>query len=304
MPSEAPAWARAPSTLAWARYSASSACASAAVRPITGVAPTNTRIARGAARARRSRTRRPTPALLPPLTNTHSACCPANARPRSLLPAWIQHRGALRRGRDQVHRVEPVLRAAVPHAAHGGRVGEAGRVARTAPSSQLRSHRRIDGRHELVRQVVAVVMRHLPGEPHRPGRAVQVAGHDVPADPPIRELVQRGHAAGEGEGLLVGQVDGDAEAEMLRDGGHGGHQQQRVQQRHLHRVAQRRVRRAAMHVVDAQHVGQEQPVEQPALQQPSQAGPVRQRAYTRWSGPAGGSTCPAGCARRRPCRTR
>ena len=123
----------------------------------------------------------------------------------------------------------------------------------------------VDRLHELVCEVVAVVVAHLGGEPHAAGRTVQVAGHDVPADAPAAQLVQGGHAAGERERLLVGQVHGYAKAQMAGDGGHGGHQHHRVQQRHLHRLAQCRVGRAAIHVVDAQHVRQEQAVEQPAL---------------------------------------
>ena len=91
-------------------------------------------------------------------------------------------------------------------------------------------------------------------------------------------MIERRHAPGEGEGRLVGQRDGDAEAEMLGRRGHRRHEQQRIVDRHLRRMAQRRVRRAAEDVVDAEHVGEKDAVEQPALERPGELGPVVEAA--------------------------
>ena len=88
MPVEAEKCAKPPSTLAWRRYSSSLSCASLSVRPTITVAPTKALIGRAPARARRSATRLATLALPVPLMNTHSACRPANARPRLEAPAW------------------------------------------------------------------------------------------------------------------------------------------------------------------------------------------------------------------------
>ena len=55
---------------------------------ITTDAPTNPSIGRGAALARKSVMMRRTLARVLPFTNTHSACCAANTRPRSEAPAW------------------------------------------------------------------------------------------------------------------------------------------------------------------------------------------------------------------------
>ena len=98
-------------------------------------------------------------------------------------------------------------------------------------------------------------MRCLPGQPHRPSRAVQVAGDDVPADTALGQVVQCGHASGKLVGCLVGQVGGDAKAQVLRHSGHGRDQQHWVAHRHLHGATHRGIGTAAQHVVHAQHIG-------------------------------------------------
>ena len=106
---------------------------------------------------------------------------------------------------------------------------------------------------------------------------VEIAGDDVPADPALGQVVERRHAPGEGERRFVGQRDGDAEAEVLRGVRHGRDEEERIVDRHLGGVAQRRVGTAAEDVVDADDVGQEDPVEQPALQRLGELDPVASR---------------------------
>jgi hypothetical protein len=89
-------------------------------------------------------------------------------------------------------------------------------------------------------------------------------------------VIERGHAPGEGVRVLVGQRKGHAEAQVLGHAGHRRHQQQRVVHRHLHAAAQGRLGAALVDVVDAQHVGDEQCVEQAAFEQAGQVGPVVQ----------------------------
>ena len=55
---------------------------------------------------------------------------------------------------------------------------------------------------------------------------------------------------------------------------HRRDQQQRIDQRHLHCAAQSRVSSAAIDVLHAENIGQKQPVEQPALQQPRHVHPM------------------------------
>ena len=79
----------------------------------------------------------------------------------------------------------------------------------------------------------------------------------------------------------MGEVDGNTEAEVAGDGGHRRDQQQGIEEWHLHRLAQRRRGIAAQHVVDAKHIGQEQPIEQAALQGPGKLGPVAEAVIFR-----------------------
>ena len=69
------------------------------------------------------------------------------------------------------------------------------------------------------------------------------------------------------------QVGGDAEAQVRGGRGHRQGQQHRVVDRHLHATAQRRVG-IAVDIVDPNHVGQEQAVEQRGFQRAGQLGPV------------------------------
>ena len=122
--------------------------------------------------------------------------------------------------------------------------------------------------------VVTTVVFHLFAQTHGLGGAVEVAGDDVPADPATAQVIERGHASGEQIGRFVRQVGGEAEAKVFGDCGHGRDQQQRVVDRKLDRLFERHVHRVLVDVVHADDVGDEQTVEQSALQQLRQFGPV------------------------------
>ncbi len=139
----------------------------------------------------------------------------------------------------------------------------------------------VDHFHIFVGDIVAVVMRGLFLLAGAARRAVEIAGHHVPADPPLGEMIERRHPPRERIGRLVGQVGSHPEAEVFGDSGHRRDQQQRIVGRGLRRVAQRRIRTAAVHVVDAEHVGEEKAVEPPALQRSRQIGPVGQAVIFR-----------------------
>ena len=51
--------------------------------------------------------------------------------------------------------------------------------------------------------------------------AVQIAGHDIPADAAIGEVIQSREPPRELERVLIGQVCGDAEADVAGDMRHG-----------------------------------------------------------------------------------
>ena len=190
----------------------------------------------------------------------------------------IQHRRALRRRLAEVNGVDAVVFSFVPDPMHLGRVREdsprpiaQGRVVLPASFPEL-----VDHLHIFVGDVVTVVMRGLPVLAGASGRAVEIAGHHVPADPALGQMVERRHSSRESIGRLVGQVGSHPETEILGDGGHRRNQQQRIVAWRLRGVAQRRVRTTAEHVIDAEHIGEKQAVEPPALQRPGQIGPVGQ----------------------------
>jgi hypothetical protein len=117
-------------------------------------------------------------------------------------------------------------------------------------------------------------------------------------------MIERRHPARERIRRLIGQVHGDAEAEMLRRRGHRRHQQQRIVDRDLRGVRSAESAVAAEHVVDAEHVGEKQPVEQAALQRLRQRRSSRRAGDNRASGRADGATSRATDARRNSSRTR
>ena len=190
----------------------------------------------------------------------------------------IQHRRALRRRFAQVNGVDAVIVSLVPDAMHLRRIGEDAaraiaqrRIVLPASFPEL-----VDHLHIFVGDVVAVVMRGLLVLAGAFGRAVEIAGHHVPADPPLGQMVERRHPPRERIGRLIGQVGGHPETEIFGDRGHRRNQQQRIVGGRLRGVAQRRVRTAAEHVIDAEHIGEKQAVEPPALQRFGQIDPVRQ----------------------------
>ena len=106
--------------------------------------------------------------------------------------------------------------------------------------------------------------------------ALQIGGDDIPAHPPFGQMIERRQTTSEGVRMLKRQRGGQTEAQMLRHQRHWGDQSQRIVDRNLRRLADRRIAAAVQHVIDPQHVGDKQPVELAALQQPRQIHPVLQ----------------------------
>jgi hypothetical protein len=87
-------------------------------------------------------------------------------------------------------------------------------------------------------------------------------------------VVERGHAAREQVRMFVGQVAGDPETQVARGCRHQRDYIGRVVDRELHRFACRDVDAVAQHIIDAHDIGQKYMVEQAALEQLRQLGPV------------------------------
>ena len=91
-----------------------------------------------------------------------------------------------------------------------------------------------------------------------------------------RQMVQRRHAARERIRRLERERAGHAKSEMLGDLRHRRNHQHGIIERHLDALANRSIDVAAIDVVDPEHVGDEQTVEAPALEDLCQVGPVLQ----------------------------
>ena len=124
----------------------------------------------------------------------------------------------------------------------------------------------IDDIQIFVGEVVAIVMGDLLGHAEIARGAIEIAGDDIPADSPVGEMIERRHAARERIGVFVGERKRYAKTEMFRDCRHRGNDEQRIVRRYLNRVSQRGVRRAAVDIVNAEHVGDEYAIEQTALE--------------------------------------
>ena len=190
----------------------------------------------------------------------------------------IEHGGALRRRLAEMNGIQPVMVTLVSDPMHLGGIGEnaAGPIAQRGVVLPASFPELVDHFHIFVGDTVAVVMRGLLVLAGAFGRAVEITGDDVPADPSLGEMIERRHPPGERIGRLIRQIGGHAEAEMFGDRSHRRDQQQRFVRRRLGGVAQRRIRTAAEHVVDSQHIGEKQAVEPPALQRLGEMDPVRQ----------------------------
>ena len=76
--------------------------------------------------------------------------------------------------------------------------------------------------HELLRPVVAILLRQkAPAAEVLPGERIPGCDH-VPGRPPAREVVEGGELPGDLVGLVEGRVDGAGQAQPVGDGGEGG----------------------------------------------------------------------------------
>ena len=126
----------------------------------------------------------------------------------------------------------------------------------------------------LFGEVVASVVFRLVFLPEVLRTAFQVRGHDVPTRAALGQVIEGRQTTGKRIRVFKRQRRGQAEPQMLGDQRHRRNQLQWVIDRHLRRLADRCVTVAVVDVVDAQHVGDEQPVEFAAFEDFRQIGPV------------------------------
>lgn len=87
-------------------------------------------------------------------------------------------------------------------------------------------------------------------------------------------MIERRKAAGELIGMLEREVGSNAKPEMFGDQSHGGDEQRRFRIGQLDCVGHRRIRAVTVDIIDSEHIGKEDAVEQPALCRPGIVDPV------------------------------
>lgn len=105
-------------------------------------------------------------------------------------------------------------------------------------------------------------------------------------------MIEGRHAPRKRERMLIGHRDRDAETQMLRHLRHGRYGQKRIVQRHVETVPERRVSPPAVDITHPERVGDEEPVEQSAFENPRKLGPVAalrvSRRLATWMTPQAG----------------
>ena len=104
--------------------------------------------------------------------------------------------------------------------------------------------------------------------------ALQVGRHDVPADTPLGVMVRGRKPARESVGMLERGRRRDADAEMLGRERNGRRQLQGIVDRNLGCLLQRMKQRLLIDIVVADHIGDEDAVEDAALQRAAEILPV------------------------------
>ena len=122
--------------------------------------------------------------------------------------------------------------------------------------------------------VVAGIVFELIDLTHVAGCSGQIAGDDIPSDPATRQVVERRQPPGERIRMLESGARGDTKPEVFGGVGHRRDEQQRIGHRDLGALPDRRFVGAGVHVVGAQHVGDEQPVETATFERLRQFNPV------------------------------
>src|SRR4051812_2544868 len=98
-----------------------------------------------------------------------------------------QHRRALRRRLAQMDCINPEMRPLVPHAMDVAGVGKAvpAPVTQYGPVLPASLPQLVDRLHVVLSDLVTIIVGRLLRQTHAAGGAFQVAGDDVPADPPL-----------------------------------------------------------------------------------------------------------------------
>ncbi|EGE61080.1 hypothetical protein RHECNPAF_1260059 [Rhizobium etli CNPAF512] len=198
------------------------------------------------------------------------------ARPGSA--GLVEHRGPLRRrlGQGVARHFEET--ALVADLVHLRGIGEDAPLAVAQHSTLFPGPLKelVDDLQIFARHFVAVVMRAQSALPDILGAALQIGGHDIPADPPLCQVVGGGQTPREGIGVLERDGSGDADAEMFGGECNRRRELDRIIDRNLRRLMDGVVVVGLVDVVIANHVGDEDAIEDSLFERPGKILPVVQ----------------------------
>ncbi len=182
------------------------------------------------------------------------------------LAGGEQHRIALRHARDVERPLDLEVLALVVQRAHARRIEElAGRLVLHEGIVGPAVPQALADLDELVGALVALVLGDMLGAAEVE-RVVRIGRrHDVPAGAALAQVIERGVAARQRIGLVVGRGRRRQEADVLRELRHRRHHQDRIEHRRAVGGTVGGEQRRLVHLAHRVAVGQEQEVEQAAL---------------------------------------
>ena len=99
-----------------------------------------------------------------------------------------------------------------------------------------------------------------------PGRAIQIAGNNIPAEAAFGQMVQGRGSPRKRIGMFIGECTSYPEAEMICDRRHSRHQQERIIHWDLDPALNGRIGFALIYVIRTKDICEKQTVELSALQ--------------------------------------
>ena len=184
-------------------------------------------------------------------------------------PRLKKHRCTLGRWFAHVHTFDAIVRPRMGDGTHPRGIGVDApqRVPQHGPLLPGLLPELADHLHIFVGHIIALVVG-ADGLASRGARArFHKASDDIPSDAPLGQMIKGGKPPCQNEWMLIGEVGGDAEAQMFRGVGHGGNRQRGIIHGRHGASAQRLARPPAIAIHQANGIGEENTVQQAAFGQ-------------------------------------